>query len=532
LTAGRSRIVEQREEESGVEQALRRLHEIDAEIQTLNHISSALHWDQETYMPSEAVGERAEQLALLQGLIHDRQSSSEIGERLESVGVALDSHGSAGGPDAFAPADDSLPEAERAFLREMGRAFRRATRLPRRLVTELARETAIGQRKWADARRDRDFSLFSDQLKKIVSLVREVAECLGYTEHPYDPLLDEYEPWMKTSEVERVFDGLRAGLEELMERIRGSGRKAGTEFLQRAYSVDKQREFSLLVVNSVGYDFQRGRLDESAHPFTTRLGSSDVRLTTRYNEHNFSTGIFGTVHECGHGLYELGLPPELRGTLLGEGASLGIHESQSRTWENLVGRSRPFWRHFYPSLTRLFPDVLRDVDLERFYRGVNSVKPSLIRVEADEVTYNLHVILRFELEKAVMTGDLEVEDLPEAWNARSRELLGIVPPDDSQGVLQDIHWSGGAFGYFPTYALGNLYAAQFFAALRRDLPELDTLLARGSFAEMLEWQRDRIHRFGRLMPAPELCRRVSGEPLRAEHLLSYLSAKFGEIYGI
>ena len=516
-----------------MEQALRRLHEIDAEIQTLNHVSSVLHWDQETYMPPEAIGERAEQLALLQGLIHDRQSSPEIGEGLASLGVSLEAEGGVRKPEGFSPpAAVSLPEAQRAFLREMSRAYRRATRLPRRLVTELARETAIGQRKWADARRERNFSLFSDQLKKIVSLVREMAECLGYTEHPYDPLLDEYEPWMKTSEVEGVFGGLRAGLRDLLQRIHDSGRTVDTEFLGRVYPVDKQREFSLLVLKSIGYDFRRGRLDESAHPFTTRLGGSDVRLTTRYNEHNFATGIFGTVHECGHGLYELGMQPELRGTLLGEGASLGIHESQSRTWENLIGRSRPFWRHFYPSLTRMFTDALQGVDLERFYQGVNSVEPSLIRVEADEVTYNLHIILRFELEKAVVKGELEVDDLPEAWNARSRELLGIVPPDDSQGVLQDIHWSGGAFGYFPTYALGNLYAAQFFAVLRHDLPELDTLLARGSFAEILEWQRDRIHRFGRKMPAPELCRQVSGGPLGAEHLLSYLNAKFGEIYGL
>lgn len=516
-----------------MEDTLQRLHEIDREVQHLSHVASALHWDQETYMPPEALGERAEQLALIQGLIHDRQTSAEIGDRLAALGIPLDSGPAAvRGPLPESARASALPGAQRAFLRELSRVYLRARRLPRRLVTELARETAIGQKKWVQAREARDFCLFAGQLGIIVGLVRETSECLGYAEHPYDPLLDEYEPWMKTAEVERVFRGLREGLAELTARIVGSGRRVDTRFLTRRFPVDRQRELSRRVLDAIGYDFTRGRLDESVHPFTTRLGSCDVRLTTRLNERFLNTGIFGTIHECGHGLYELGTASSLRGTVLAEGASLGIHESQSRTWENLIGRSRPFWEHFFPVLRGLFPDALEGVDLEGFYRGVNAVEPSLIRVEADEVTYNLHIILRFELEKAVVARELQVADLPEAWNEKSRELLGIVPPDDAQGVLQDIHWSGGAFGYFPTYALGNLYAAQFFAALRRDLPELDTLIGRGSFAEILEWQRDRIHRHGRQIPAAELCRQVTGESLAPEHLLGYLRGKFGEIYGI
>jgi carboxypeptidase Taq len=541
-----------------VEQALGRLHELDREVQTLSNVASVLHWDQETYMPAEAIGERAEQLALLEGLIHDRRTSPEIGDHLAALGVSPEGAGDPEGageqqplgarpeggrpersdyeplerPDGGEPEANGLPDTEHAFLRELGRVYRRATRLPRRLVTDLARQTAIGQQVWAEAREKADFSLFSGQLRTIVSLVRETAECLGYEEHPYDPLLDEYEPWMKTARVEEVFHELRTGLKRLLDAIRDSGARVDAAFLRRKYPLDRQRQLSLQVLQRIGYDFLRGRLDESAHPFTTRLGSSDVRLTTRFNEHNLATGIFGTIHECGHGLYELGLDPVLRGTLLADGASLGIHESQSRTWENLIGRSRPFWRHFYPSLEALFPADLAGVGPEGFYRGINAVRPSLIRVEADEVTYNLHIILRFELEKAVIKGELDVGDLVEAWNARSQDLLGIVPPDDAQGVLQDIHWSGGAFGYFPTYALGNLYAAQFFAALRRDIPELDALLAAGSFGEILDWQRRSIHRHGRLMPASRLCRRISGEPLSAAHLLSYLQDKFGEIYGL
>ena len=516
-----------------MEQTLQRLHAIDNEIQNLNNVASVLHWDQETYMPEDALAGRAEQLALLQGLIHDRQSGAEIGEALAALGFALDvSPGAGPGDTSEPPAVAALPARERAFLRQLARVFVRARRLPRRLVTELARETAIGQRTWLEARQARDFSVFSGQLGIIVALVRETSQCLGYSDHPYDPLLDDYEPWMKTAEVDGVFRGLRTGLSELAARIADAGPPVDTGFLKRRYPVDRQREFSLRVLRAIGYDFRKGRLDESAHPFTTRLGGSDVRLTTRFNEHFFNSGIFGTVHECGHGLYELGVEPESRGTLLGEGASMGIHESQSRTWENLIGRSHAFWRHFYPQAQELFPDALEGVDLEDFYRGINAVERSLIRVEADEVTYNLHIILRFELEKAVLEEALEVRDLPGAWNDRSRELLGVEPRHDGEGVLQDIHWSSGAFGYFPTYALGNLYAAQFFAALRRDLPGLDDSVAAGSFAEILDWQRDRIHRFGRRLRPGELCRQVTGEALSAEALLAYLENKFGEIYGI
>jgi len=507
-----------------VSEKLQRLKEIDREHRLLDHAAALLSWDQETYMPGGAVQERAEQLSLLSGLIHDRITRPEIGEILAALGVSFES-------EALPVVPESFKGVDRAFLRELSRLYRRKTKIPRRLVTELAKQTASGRHVWVEARKAADFSRFAGQLSVILGLVREVSACLGYEEHAYDPLLDEYEPWMKTAEVEEVFTGLRAGLESLLDRIKASGKSVDTSYLHRDYEIEKQKLFSLRVAKAIGYDFHRGRIDESAHPFTTTLGSSDVRITTRYNTRFFPTGIFGTIHECGHGLYELGFAEDLRGSLLAEGASFGVHESQSRMWENLIGRSLPFWNHFYPELKKIFPGSLRDVDLRRFYEGINRVCPSFIRVEADEVTYNLHILLRFELEKQMVSGDLAVQDLPVAWNAEMKELLGLSPPDDAQGVLQDIHWAGGMIGYFPTYTLGNLYAAQFFQSLRRELPDWRQQLEQGHFAPILDWLRRNIHKHGGVHSARELCLRVTGETLNPRYLLDHFEEKFGRIYG-
>jgi len=503
---------------------LKRLKEIVREYRLLGHSAAVLHWDQETCMPEAAVQERADQLSLLSGLMHDRITQPEIGEKLGALGVDFD-------VDPLPRIPEDFRGIDQAFLRELARQYRRNTKIPRRVVTELAKQTAIGQRAWVEARRAADFSQFSGQLAAILELVREVSSCLGSEDHPYDPLLDEYEPYMKTAEVEEVFAGLRQGLTKLLDKIRGSGKTVPTDFLSRNYDIEKQKSFGLEVLTALGFDFKRGRLDETAHPFTTTLGSSDVRITTRYNKRFFPTAIFGTIHECGHGLYDLGFDPALQGTLLAEGASLGLHESQSRMMENMIGRSLPFWRHFHPKLETLFPDALADVDLRSFYEGVNRVTPSFIRVEADEVTYNLHILLRFELEKQLVSGDLAVEHLPEAWNAKMRELLGLIPPDDAQGVLQDVHWSGGMFGYFPTYSLGNLYAAQFFNALKRDVSDWSKQVEEGQFHDILGWLRENIHKHARVYPAKELCSRVTGQSLNPNYLLDYLEEKFGDIYG-
>jgi len=510
-----------------VEGPLERLRGIDSECRRLIHAAAVLQWDQETCMPRLGVEERSEQLALLQGLIHDRQSSLEVGEALDALGV----------PPAEKDVDGAaalrgLPQRERAFLRELRRGHRRGTQLPRRLVTELARQTAVGQHLWARSREARSFTMFCPQLKRIVELVRETAACLGYSEHPYDPLLDEHEPWTSTAEVQKVFEVLGRGLQDLLQRILGCGRRPNTHFLRRHFQPGAQREFCLQALRAIGYDLDRGRLDESAHPFTITLGGSDVRVTTRFDPHFPGAGIFGALHEGGHALYELGIDESLRGSILAEGTSQGMHASQSRLWEPLVGRSLPCWEHFYPRLRELFPHALSDVSLEEFHGGVNAVAPSMIRVEADEVTYNLHILLRFDMERLLVARQLEVEDLPGAWNEACVGRLGVRPTDDAQGVLQDIHWSMGAIGYFPTYALGNLYAAQLFAAFARDNPDWPAQIRQGRFGSLQGWLREKVHRHGKVFCASELCRRATGSSLEPSHLLEYLNRKFSEVYGL
>ncbi len=535
--------------------AFEQLQQIDKEIALLEHTSALLQWDQETGMPEMAIEERSDQIALLQGLAHDRLTSGEAGQLLEAAraeagtGARTGARAEAGGSSAGAAAPDGAVEAnagagagaaaalpaedepgffQHAFLRVFGRNYSRAVKIPRRLVTDMAQTTSRAQAAWIKAREADDFSLFQPHLERIVDLTLEKADALGYPEQPYDALLDEFEPGMRASQVEGVFADLKAELTPLVQRITES-QKTDDSVRRRGYSVEGQREFSLHLLRQMGYDFERGRLDESAHPFTTSLGGNDVRVTTRFHQDDLFSAIFGTIHEGGHGLYELGIDPAYHGGCLGEGTSLGIHESQSRTWENLVGRSLPFWQHFFPELQRIFPDQLSDFDAEGFGRAVNKVRPSLIRIEADEVTYSLHVILRFELELALVNKKLAVKDLPEAWNDLMEQLLGIRPPSDADGVLQDVHWSMGAIGYFPTYALGNLYGAQFLNRMQQDIPGLDARIEAGDLMSIRRWQQEHIHRHGSVFTAPELIRRVSGEPLNPRFFIDYLERKFSRL---
>lgn len=532
--------------------AFEKLQQIDKEIVLLEHTSALLQWDQETGMPAMAIEERSDQIALMQGLAHDRMTGAEVGELLgqargeagvENLELEAGEAGSgsdggevgeeageeAGGAEiaALPPEEDSRFFSS-AFLRVFGRHYERQVKIPRRLVTELAQTTSRAQAAWIDARRADDFSLFQPHLEKIVALTLEKAEALGYPEQPYDALLDEFEPGMRTSQVEEVFAKLKDELTPLVKRITETQR-VDDSFRNRGFPPAGQREFSLELLREMGYDFDRGRLDESAHPFTTSLGGNDVRVTTRFHEDDLFSAIFGTIHEGGHGLYELGIDPAYHGSSLGEGTSLGIHESQSRTWENLIGRSLPFWRHRFPELKRIFPDQLKDIDAETFGRAVNRVQPSLIRIEADEVTYSLHVILRFELELALVNRTLEVKDLPEAWNDLMEQLLGIRPPSDADGVLQDVHWSMGAVGYFPTYALGNLFGAQFFNRMKQDIPDVDKRIGEGDLLSIRRWQQEHLHRHGAVYTAPELVRRVTGEALNPRYFIDYLERKFSRL---
>jgi carboxypeptidase Taq len=389
-----------------------------------------------------------------------------------------------------------------------------------------------GQQIWQQARQDDCFADFAPKLKHILELISEKAEALGYEDHKYDALLDEYEPDAKTNEISQVLGELVDRLSPLVAAIQQSGRSAPVEILKRDYNVGTQARFGRAVAEQIGFDFNRGRLDVTSHPFCESAGPNDCRITTRYDKHWIASAFFGTLHEAGHGIYEQGLAPEHFGLPLGQYVSLGIHESQSRMWENFVGRGLPFWKHFFPKLANAFPASLTNVSVDDFYWAVNSVRPSLIRVEADETTYNLHIAIRFELERDLIDGSLSVDELPSAWNDKYQKYLGIAPPSDADGVLQDIHWSSALVGYFPTYALGNLYAAQLFEQAQQDLADLDGSLAQGEFAPLRDWLRQKIHSQGRRYSAGELVQRVTGQPLSSSALLRYLHGKLNPLFGL
>lgn len=483
----------------------------------LGSCGSLLGWDEQTYMPPGGSEHRADQLSLLAGLVHDRQTSPRIGELLSE----LEGSGELGQADS--------PMA--VNVRETRRSYDRATKLPRRLVEDLSRAVTLGQRAWVEARKQSDFSHFQPWLEKIVSLKREEAEAIGYGDGvPYDALLDDYEPGAKTADIRAVFQPLRDELVKLVSAVHDSPRQPNTSLLTRRYPVEVQREFATRAARQIGFNFDEGRLDETAHPFCSGIGPGDCRLTTRYDEHHFPGAFFGVLHEAGHGIYEQGLDKDAFGTPMGETVSLGIHESQSRMWENLVGRSRAFWEHFYAPAQKAFPEALHDVAAEDFYRAINDVRPSFIRVEADEVTYNLHIMLRFELEQPLLTGDLQPADVPGVWNETFTRYFGLTPPDDAQGCLQDIHWSAGLIGYFPTYALGNLYAAQIFEAAQEALDDLDGQIARGEFEPLRTWLNETIHRRGKQYRPQRLVQVVTGQPLSADPLLRHLRGKFGELF--
>jgi len=485
----------------------------------LGSCSSLLGWDEQTYLPRGGSSYRGDQMALLAGLHHERATDPSLGDMLARV---------EGSPLAAVPGS-----VEAANVREWRRQYDRSTKLPRALVEEIARATTVAQGEWVAARAASDFARFRPWLEAIVGLKRREAECLSAAGSvPYDALLDEYEPGASVADLGVLFESLRAVLVPLVEAIAGSHRNRPAKPEHADYPVDRQRIFGEAVAGAIGFDFGRGRLDVAAHPFCSGIGPGDCRITTRYDPKDFTDGFFSILHEVGHGLYEQGLDPSHQGTPAGEAVSLGVHESQSRLWENAVGRSRAFWEHWLPLARQVFRDPLHAVDLDAFHASINRVEPSLIRVQADEVTYNLHILIRFELEQALIGGDLPVADLPLAWDEKYRRYLGITPPDAASGCLQDIHWAAGLFGYFPTYTLGNLYAAQLHARADADLGGLDPAIARGDFAGLLGWLRERIHRQGQRYRAADLIRLATGESLDHRPLIRSLRAKFAPIYDL
>ncbi len=479
-------------------------------------ILSVLEWDERTMMPPAAGPYRAEQLTLLSGLVHKLRTEPQIGDWLNEL---LDSDLS------------KDPHADQgATIREMKRDYDKRIKLPQSLVEELMRASVLGQQAWVEARRDNDFKSFAPHLEKIFSLKRQQADALGYEDCRYDALLDEFEPGATTAGVRQVLEDLRKQLVPLIGEILQSDRAAPIDILRRSYPIASQEAFGRTVAARVGFEFPRGRLDITHHPFCSSLGPHDCRITTRYDEHWFPGAFFGILHEAGHGIYDQGLRPDLFGLPPGMFTSLGIHESQSRLWENLVGRSRGFWDYFFPETRQMFPSALSDVALDDFYFAINGVRASLIRVEADEATYNLHIIIRFELEQEILAGHLAVNDVPQAWNDKYQTYLGIRPPNDADGVLQDVHWSAGLVGYFPTYSLGNLYASQFLEQAERDLGKLSDLFARGEFRPLREWLTTNIHAVGRCFTAAELVQKVTGKPLSPEPLVRHLKSKLGTLH--
>jgi len=492
------------------------------EASHLQGIEALLSWDQETYMPEGAGAARAEQVAYITTLMHSKLVGEPLKKALEEL-INLQT-----GELRIM----TLNDRETRQLKEIWRDYRQEALLPTRFVTELAKHASVSQQAWVRARKDNDFAFFEPFLSKMVELQKEKAAFLGGGKTAYDGLLDQFEPEMTSEKISVLFDQLRLRLVPLIQKIQEVKHRVNGSLLTKEYNIDKQWDFGLSMLEAIGFDMKTGRQDRSAHPFTTSTHPTDVRTTTRLRENDLRSALLSTLHEGGHGLYEQGLPVEEYGNPLGQAISLGIHESQSRLWENLVGLSPAFWRFAYPKLHSKFPDQLKNADRDMFYAAMNRVRPSMIRVEADEATYNLHIMLRFEIEKQLINENYPVARLPELWNDKMEEYLGIRPTSDTEGVLQDVHWSFGAFGYFPTYTLGNLYSVQFFNQVKKEISGLDESFARGDYSGLLNWLRQNIHRRGRGRKAEELVLELTGQPLSASPFMDYLEEKYTRVYSL
>ena len=497
---------------------LQKLKAIFGEIADLNRAVGVLAWDQETYMPPGGVEGRASQVSTLSRMAHARFTSDEVGGLLDAAGAEV----------AGLPFDSD----EASLVRVARRDYEKERKLPSDLVAEMASAGSTAQPVWQKARKESDFKAFAPYLEKNVELNRRGAALLGYRERPYDALLDREEPGLTTDQLETMFAELKKAIVPLVADIARHTDAVDDTVLYRGFDPDLQLKYALDLVTRLGYDLERGRQDLTAHPFSIALGPGDVRITTRVSRDFFNECLFGSIHESGHAMYSQGFGVNLNRTPLWGGASAGVHESQSRLWENLIGRTQPFWHHFFPSLRNTFPEALQGCDGEGFFKAVNKSYPSLIRVEADEVTYNLHVLLRFELENEMLEGTLPVKDLPEAWNARFKSYLGIDVPSDREGCLQDIHWSWPEFATFPGYTIGNLIGAQLMDKIRADIPDLDEQVGRGEFAVLLRWLRTNVHRHGRKFTPNELVERATGKPLTPGPWIAYVRKKFGALYGL
>jgi len=501
-------------ENEHISELLDRMHEVS----DLSSLGALAEWDQNTAMPDGAGEMRGDQMATLQGLLHERWTAERLGQlldELEKPGV-----------------QDGLTDADKGLIRESRRGYDKSTKLPRTLVEELARVQAASFEAWRKARTNNDFASFAPWLARTIKLQREIADHFGFDETRYDALLDQYEPGMTTSKLDTLFAPVREVSAALLKRIQDSGNTVDDSCLQGNFSAEKQMALSEAVLRGMGYEFGRGGISRSPHPFTTSFGSPfDVRLTVNPDPEFIQASVMAAIHEGGHALYEQGSASVLARTPLAGGASMGAHESQSRLWENNIGRSLPYWRGQYAAIREAFPEHFANVDVETFARALNKVQPSLIRIEADEVTYNLHIIIRYEMERAMINEEVAVESLPGMWNAKYREYLGIEPDTDSKGILQDVHWSSG-MGYFPTYTLGNMYGAQIFHKLHSVFPDFDERLAKGETAFVLNWLQQHMYAYGVTYLPEDLVTRVTGEAPNPDHFVRYLTNKFEKIYSL
>lgn len=486
--------------------------EITQKAADINYASAVLGWDQEVFMPSKGFEHRGRQLATLASYSHELLTSEHYGHILEQL-----------------LSKDGLTEDERVNVRLSKEDYDKETKIDTTLVQQLTNQVSKSYDAWIRSRKENNYKVYAPELANMLALTKEKANAYGYEGHIYDALLDEYEKGATVAMLEPIFKQVKDELPPLLSSIE-KAEQVDSSFLYNNYPKDKQWDFSIHILNKMGYDFEAGRQDLSEHPFTTSFSPQDVRVTTRVDENDFASLLWSSIHEGGHALYEQGLLAAQYGLPLGEAASLSIHESQSRIWENNVGRGLLFWEHFYPELAKLFPEQLNGVDARGFYKAINKVQPSLIRTESDELTYHFHVLIRYEIEKELLEGSIAVADLSEVWNERYQQYLGVAATNDKEGVLQDVHWAHGSFGYFPTYSLGSFYAAQFYNQAKSDLPKLEQQINKGAFTDFHQWLTSKVHIYGRKYRSEELCKRITGQGLNLTSFMEYATAKYSDIY--
>ena len=488
-------------------------------VQKMKDISDAtavLYWDARTGLPRKGVERRSAVIGTLSGESFKMSISEEMKDFIAYFTDPVH--------------NEKLDDTTRAVVAECKKEFDRSYQIPADKFQEYVVLTAKAESVWEEAKHTSNFALFQPYLEKIVQMNLEFIDIWGYEGNKYNTLLEYYEPGMTVEKLDDIFGNLRNELVTLLKRVKQSPHKPDSSFFEKFYEPAQQRKFSVFMLKKMGYDFEAGRLDETVHPFEISFGPGDVRVTTKFLPNDFRSALFSSLHEGGHALYEQNIDEKLIGTILCSGTSMGIHESQSRFWENIVGRSQAFWNHFYKDAVEHFQEQLSGVSLEEFYRGINEAKESLIRIESDELTYNLHIMIRYEIEKGLINGEIKVADLPSVWEQKMRDYLGVVPENDAEGCLQDVHWSGGSFGYFPSYSLGNIYSAQFLHAMKKELPNFEQLLAEGNLIPIKEWLIEKIYKFGKLHTPSEILKRVTGEEINSNYLVQYLTDKFSEVY--